>query len=68
MVKDGKVYGVLYDEEPCVVASESQLKKLTKAGIRWSYATKGKNDGGNTKAAQPQAPRPSSVRATRHRT
>ncbi len=41
MVKDGKVYGVLYGGEPCVIASESQLKKLTKVGIKWSYATGG---------------------------
>jgi len=51
LVKDGKVYGVLYGDEPCTVASESQLKKLTATGIKWSYAVRGKTDGGNTKAA-----------------
>jgi len=53
MVKDGRVYGTLSGDEPCLAASESQLKKLTRAGIKWSYATGGKSGDGNTKAVQP---------------
>ncbi len=66
LVKDGKVYSVLYGGEACVIASESQLKRLTRAGIKWSYATgrKGEDIGAAPKTKRSQS---ASVRSTRHR-
>lgn len=34
---EGRVYGVLYQGIPTTVVTESQLKRLDRAGIRWQF-------------------------------
>jgi hypothetical protein len=64
--EEGPVHGVLYEDQPCTVASESQLKRLTRAGIKWSYATGGENGSQTRKPSKANREGTASVRSARH--